>query len=153
MGDGAQLDPEIAKFSDDQDRTFSPAFYAQPIAAQRAEYELFWRRFDAPRPAEVAAEDRTLSLPGRRIAIRIYRPENAPGPLPVILYYHGGSWMFGDLDSHDLPTARLAAITGAAIVSVDYRLAPEHKHPAALDDAWESLHWAIDAAEIGRAHV
>lgn len=146
MGDGAQLDPEIATFSDDQDRTFSPAFYAQPIAAQRAEYELFWRRFDAPRPAEIAAEDRTLSLPGRRIAIRIYRPENAPGPLPVILYYHGGSWMFGDLDSHDLPAARLAAITGAAIVSVDYRLAPEHKHPAALDDAWESLHWAIDAA-------
>ncbi|HWA48503.1 MAG TPA: alpha/beta hydrolase, partial [Dongiaceae bacterium] len=96
--------------------------------------------------AGIGAEDRMLSLPGRQIAIRIYRPERAAGPLPVILYYHGGSWIFGGLDSHDLPTARLAAITGAAIVSVDYRLAPEHKYPAALDDAWDSLAWVIDAA-------
>jgi acetyl esterase len=146
MSDGDRLDPEIVEFSADQDRTFSPAFYAQPIAAQRAAYESFWRRFDAPRPAGISAEDRTLSLPGRQIAIRIYRPEQAAGPLPLILYCHGGSWIFGGLDSHDLPIARLAAITGAAVVSVDYRLAPEHKHPAALNDAWDSLHWAIDAA-------
>lgn len=150
MSDGDRLDPEIAEFSADQDRTFSPAFYAQPIAAQRAAYESFWRRFHAPRPAGISVEDRRLSLPGRRIAVRIYRPENAAGTLPLILYYHGGSWIFGGLDSHDLPSARLAAITGAAIVSVDYRLAPEHKHPAALDDAWDSLHWAIDdAAQLG----
>src|SRR6185436_15538165 len=129
MSDGGQLDPEIAEFSADQDRTFSSAFYAQPIAAQRADYERFWRRFDAPRPAGIGVEDRTLSLPGRQIAIRIYRPEKAAGPLPLVLYYHGGSWIFGGLDSHDLPTSRLAAITGAAIVSVDYRLAPENKHP------------------------
>lgn len=147
MGDGGQLDPEIAEFSADQDRTFSPDFYAQPIPAQRARYDRFWRRFDAPRPTGVGVEDRVLSLPGRRIAIRIYRPTSgAPGALPVILYYHGGSWMFGGLDSHDLPSARLATITGAAVVSVDYRLAPEHKHPAALDDAWDSLSWAIGAA-------
>jgi acetyl esterase len=146
MGDGDRLDPEIVAFSADQDCTFSPAFYAQPIAAQRTEYERFWRRFDAPRPVGIGADDRTLSLRGRQVAVRIYRPERAAGPLPLVLYYHGGSWIFGGLDSHDLPTARLAAITGAAIVSVDYRLAPEHKHPAALDDAWDSLQWAINTA-------
>jgi acetyl esterase len=150
MGDGGQLDPEIAEFAADQDRTFSPAFYAQPVPAQRAGYDRFWQRFDAPRPAGVRVEDRTLSLPGRQIAVRIYRPDNAAGPLPIILYYHGGSWMFGGLDSHDLPAARFAVTTGAAVVSVNYRLAPEHKHPAALDDAWDALHWAIDeAAQLG----
>lgn len=146
MSGDAQLDPEIVDFAADQDRTFGPAFYAQPIAAQRAEYERFWRRFQAPRPAGVGVEDRQLRLPGRSIAARIYRPDGAAAPLPAILYCHGGSWMFGDLDSHDLPCARLAAITGAAVVSVDYRLAPEHKHPAALDDAWDALHWAVEGA-------
>jgi len=146
MSEAGLLDPEIADFAADQDRTFSPAFYARRIDEQRAEYETFWRRYHAPRPAGISAEDHLLSLPGRRIATRIYRPGGVAGALPVILYYHGGSWMFGHLDSHDLPCARLAAITGAAIVSIDYRLAPEHKHPAALDDAWESLHWARDAA-------
>jgi len=150
MSGAGVLDPEIADFAADQDRTFSPAFHARGMDEQRLEYETFWRRFHAPRPAGISVADHLLSLPGRKIAARIYRPDSAAGPLPVILYYHGGSWMFGHLDSHDLPTARLAAITGAAIVSVDYRLAPEHKHPAALDDAWESLHWAIDgAAQLG----
>lgn len=146
MNDSGQLDPEIAEFSADQDRTFSPDFYAQPMPAQRADYDRFCQRFTAPRPAGITAEERVLSLPGRRIAIRIYRPGTTAGVLPLIVYCHGGSWVFGGLDSHDMPASRLAAITGAAVMAVDYRLAPEHKHPAALDDAWDALHWVIAAA-------
>lgn len=137
------LDPEIAVFAADQDRTFDADFYARPIAEQRSLYEAFWRRFDAPRPRDVAVEDVELHLSGRDLALRIYRPAAAARPLPVIVYCHGGSWMFGNLDSHDLPTARLALTAEAAVVAVDYRLAPEHKYPAALMDAWDALSWVV----------
>lgn len=150
MSAPGQLDPEIAGFAADQDQTFSPDFYAQPLAGQRARYDAFWRRFDAPRPPGVAAEDMRLSLPGRALALRLYRPSGVAKPLPVIVYCHGGSWTFGGLDSHDMPAARLAKIAGAAVIAVNYRLAPEHKYPAALDDAWDVLQWVIAAAsELG----
>ena len=144
------LDPEIAAFTADQDRTFDADFYALPIAEQRSRYDAFWRRFDAPRPSGIVAEDVPLHLPGRELALRIYRPTTAEQPLPAIVYCHGGSWTYGGLDSHDLPTARLAAIARAAVVAVDYRLAPEHKYPAALIDGWDALNWVATAgAERG----
>ncbi len=144
------LDPEIAAFAADQDRTFDADFYACPIAEQRSRYDAFWRRYDAPRPSGIVAEDVHLQLPGRDLALRLYRPAAAEQPLPAIVYCHGGSWMLGGLDSHDLPTARLAAIAGAAVVAVDYRLAPEHKYPAALIDGWDALGWVATAgAERG----
>lgn len=150
MSQANLLDPEIADFAADQDRTFSPDFYARSVAEQRREYEAFWRRYDAPRPPGIGVIDRVLPLPGREVAVRIYRPAGVLRALPAIVYCHGGSWMFGHLDSHDLPSARLAAITGAVVVSVDYRLAPEHKYPAALDDVWDVLRWTIDtAAQLG----
>lgn len=141
------MDPEIAAFAADQDRTFDAEFHAQPVAEQRARYDAFWRRYDAPRPPGVAVEDLSIRLPGRRLPLRIYRPMDLPKPHPVIVYCHGGSWAFGGLDSHDLPAACLATFAKAAVVAVDYRLAPEHRYPAALIDAWEALHWVI-----GQAH-
>jgi acetyl esterase len=146
MSADSVLDAEIAEFAADQDRTFSDDFYAQPIAAQRAGYEAFWRRYTAPRPNQIAVEDVTLDLPERHVALRIYRPIELPRPLPTIVYFHGGSWTFGGLDSHDMAAARLAVIAEAAVVAVDYRLAPEHKFPAALGDAWEALNWAFEEA-------
>ncbi len=144
------LDPEIAAFAADQDRTFDADFYARSIAEQRSRYEAFWRRFDAPRPKNVEVEEVQLRLTGRDLALRLYRPAAAARPLPAIVYCHGGSWMFGGLDSHDLPTARLAVTAEAAVIAVDYRLAPEHKYPAALIDGWDALNWvATVAAERG----
>jgi acetyl esterase len=148
MTGGNVLDPEIAGFAADQDRTFDANFYAQKIEEQRARYEAFWRRFHAPRPDGVTAEDACLSLPGRDLGVRIYRPTQVAGPLPVIVYCHGGSWMFGGLDSHDVATSRLAVHAKAAVIAVDYRLAPEHKYPAALIDAWDAVAWAVASAEI-----
>jgi acetyl esterase len=146
MSADSVLDAEIAEFAADQDRTFSDEFYAQPIAAQRAGYDAFWRRYTAPRPNQVTVEDATLDLPERHVALRIYRPIEVPRPLPAIVYFHGGSWIFGGLDSHDMAAARLAVIAEAAVVAVDYRLAPEHKFPAALGDAWEALNWVFEEA-------
>ncbi|HEV8388518.1 MAG TPA: alpha/beta hydrolase [Dongiaceae bacterium] len=138
------LDPDIAAFAADQEETFDQAFSARPIGEQRALYEAFWRRYHAPRPAGVTATDFSILGLSGHIPVRLYRSAKASSPAPVIVYCHGGSWMFGGLDSHDLPAARLALHSEAAILAVDYRLAPEHKYPAALHDAWDVLNWVVE---------
>jgi acetyl esterase len=138
------LDPDIAAFAADQDKTFDRAFSARPITQQRALYDSFWRRYDAPRPDGIEARDFTIRGRGGEIPVRLYKPARADSPAPAIVYCHGGSWMFGGLDSHDLPVARLALHAEAAVLAVDYRLAPEHKYPAALQDAWDALTWAVE---------
>ncbi|MEZ5831514.1 MAG: alpha/beta hydrolase [Dongiaceae bacterium] len=144
------LDPDIAEFAADQDRTFDQAFSARPIMEQRALYDAFWRRYHAPRPPGVEATDfRILGLSGH-IPVRLYTASKTGSPAPVIVYCHGGSWMFGGLDSHDLPVARLALHSEAAVLAVDYRLAPEHKHPAALQDAWDALNWVVEDGQERR---
>lgn len=138
------LDPDIAAFAADQDKTFDQAFSARPIAEQRALYDAFWRRYHAPRPAGIEATDFHIRGRDGDIPVRLYRPVQAKSPVPTIVYCHGGSWKFGGLDSHDLPAARLALRAEAAVLAVDYRLAPEHKYPAALNDAWDVLAWALE---------
>lgn len=94
--------------------------------------------------------DRHISGPdGAQLPVRIYQPHTGP-PAPVIVYLHGGGFVLCDLDSHDACCRRLANGVGAVVVSVDYRLAPEHRFPAALDDAWAATRWvAAHAAELG----
>lgn len=103
-------------------------------------------------PEEVASiEERTIPGPAGDIALRIYRPE-AQGPLPVLVWYHGGGWVIGDLDSADGPCRALCRRAGILVVSVDYRLAPEHPFPAAIDDAEAAFDWVVaNAAELGGA--
>jgi acetyl esterase len=84
------------------------------------------------------------------IPVRIYWPPDADTPLPIVVFYHGGGFALGDLDTHE-PVARAHAVGARAIVvSVDYRLAPEHPFPAGVDDAWAALQWVAEhAAELG----
>lgn len=84
-------------------------------------------------------EIREVSIPPHGIGARLYRPSS--GPLPVVVYLHGGGWVIGDLETHDRACRRLAAGSGAAVLSVDYRLAPEHPWPAAVEDAVATLTW------------
>ena len=87
------------------------------------------------------------------IRIRLYRPE-AEGPLPTVVYLHGGGWVVGSIESHDPLCRAIAARTPALVASVDYRLAPEHPFPAAVDDAWAATLWAIERApDAGRVSV
>jgi acetyl esterase len=90
-----------------------------------------------------------LSIPGPRgdIPVRVYRPRAASG---VVMAFHGGGWLMGNLDSFDAVCRHLADDSGLAVVSVDYRLAPEHPFPAAIDDAWAATCWVADhGAEHG----
>jgi acetyl esterase len=102
-------------------------------------------------PAEPVAgiEDRKLSGPGGNLPIRIYAPFGK-GPFPVLLYFHGGGWVIGDIESSDGLCRSLANAVGCIVVSVDYRLAPEHPFPAAADDAYYATLWtARNASGFG----
>lgn len=119
---------------------FPADFASHPLAAQRAMYRDLCKAFDRPRPVGVAVRDETLAADHRPIPIpiRIYHPR--PGqPLPGLVYFHGGGWIYGDLDSHDTIAAEIAAAAEVAVVAVDYRLAPEHPFPAAFEDAWAAV--------------
>ena len=94
-------------------------------------------------------EDRTIPGPAGEIPVRIYTPEGE-GQHPVLVYYHGGGWVIGDLDTHDAVCRELANQGHCIVVSVDYRLAPEHKFPAAVEDCYAATQWVADhATEIG----
>jgi acetyl esterase len=84
--------------------------------------------------------DRTIPGPAGDIPVRIYTPE-AAGPLPILVYYHGGGWVVGDLDTQDMICRGLCHGAACVVVSVDYRLAPEHPFPAAVDDCYAALTW------------
>ena len=102
-----------------------------------------------PDVEEVASvEDRTIPGPDGEVPVRIYHPRDAPdGPLPGIVYFHGGGWVICDLDSHDGSCRRLANEIHAVVVSVDYRLAPEHPWPAASEDSYAALCWVHEHAD------
>jgi acetyl esterase len=106
-----------------------------------------------PTPAEIGAvRDLTADGPGGPIPVRVYRPAGvaAGTALPVLVYYHGGGWVIGDLDTHDVQCRQITAEAGITVVAVDYRLAPEHKFPAAVDDAWAATRWVVArAGELG----
>jgi len=103
------------------------------------------RRFvTQPQPPAVAQSvDLKAPGPGGDIALRLVRPVgSAPGTqLPVLVYYHGGGWVIGDLDSHDTLCRELANGSGCAVVAVDYRMGPEHRFPAAVDDVIAATRW------------
>jgi acetyl esterase len=96
----------------------------------------------------VLCEDRTVPGPAGAIPVRVYRSGEAPAP--VLVFFHGGGWVVGSICSHDGVCSTLARLSGCVVVSVEYRLAPEHPFPAALDDAWAGTQWVTGhAGEIG----
>jgi acetyl esterase len=100
-------------------------------------------------PAEVASRDFFIDGAAGPIKVRLYTPAGYAAPGPLLVYFHGGGFVIGDLDSHDAHCRRLSAGSGAKIMAVDYRLAPEHPFPASHDDALAATRWAFDhAAEI-----
>ncbi|KAL5350350.1 hypothetical protein ACLOAV_003917 [Pseudogymnoascus australis] len=96
--------------------------------------------FPAP-DISVKTEDKAISPD---VTVRIYTPPNYTGGKPVGIFIHGGGWVFGDLDGEDAFCRSIAIDTGTVLVSVDYRLAPKHKYPIALDDCVATYHWAIE---------
>jgi acetyl esterase len=117
-----------------------------------AEARAAFERLQLPLPPEpvAAVENRTVPGPAGPIPVRVYTPETSDRPAPAIVYYHGGGWVIGSLDTHDGFCRALANRAGAAVVSVDYRLAPEHRFPAAPEDCYAAARWVAErGAEIG----
>ncbi len=98
-------------------------------------------------PLPVArVEERMIPGPAGEIRLRLYWPR-AAAPVPAIVYYHGGGHVIGSLDTHDFVARNLCSGVGALVASVDYRMGPEHKFPAAVDDSWAALQWVGANAE------
>ena len=99
---------------------------------------------------ELRVQNRSIDGPGGPINIRIYWPPTDHGTPPVMLFFHGGGFVVGDLDTHDGTCRQHAVGASAVVVSVEYRLAPEHPYPAAVDDAWAATQWVAEhGSEIG----
>lgn len=132
-----------------------PAFETIGAAAARKLYKET-RAAVSPAPPDVAvAQDLSASGPNGPIPVRYYRPVRSTEAqvLPLLVFYHGGGWVIGDLDTHDVVCRTLCNHSGAAVLSVDYRMGPEHKFPAAVEDAYAALLWAKAEAEAGRLAV
>ena len=134
------IDAETWAFIDHTNSYYPPDTIDYTIDQQRAVYDRMCREFFAGYPDGVKAETTVIEADGRAIPIRIYRVSE--NPAAVVLYFHGGGFVVGGLESHDDVCAELCARTGYEVVSVDYRLAPEHIHPAQADDALAAFEWA-----------
>jgi acetyl esterase len=128
----------------------APPVWEVPVEEARRAVEA--ETLDVFGPVDEVAQIRDVEIegPGGPLRVRIYRPDSDDETLPVVVYFHGGGWVVGSIESHD-PTCRaLAARAPATVVSVDYRLAPENPFPAAVEDAWAATGWvARHAAELG----
>jgi acetyl esterase len=140
------LDPEIWTFIDRVDSFYPPETITFPIERQRAVYAQLCRAFYAGRPRSVQVTDSMVERSGCKVPIRHYRDAHRRSDA-TILYYHGGGFVLGNLESHDDICAEFCAATGYDVLSADYRLAPEHAHPAAFDDALAVFDWVADTAE------
>ena len=146
------LDPEAQAVLDLIVKSGRPAYHTlSPKEARQLFRET--RPASTPQPPEIGSvRNLPAEGPAGVIPLRVYRPKGVAETtaLPVLVFFHGGGWVIGDLDTHDVLCRQLTADAGISVVSVDYRLAPEHKFPAAADDAWTATRWvAAHAAELG----
>lgn len=140
------VDPQIQALLDRG--TGVPATHTLPVDEARRQYEARIALM-APPPAMAAVSERTIEGPGGTLRLRLYTPPG-PGPFPLMVFFHGSGFVLCSLDTHDGMCRNLAAGIGCLVVSVDYRLAPEHKFPAGPDDCLAATRWAAQhAGELG----
>ncbi|MBE0615867.1 MAG: alpha/beta hydrolase [Burkholderiales bacterium] len=133
-------------------RSALPPYYSVSAAEARRLYKETRAVLSPPVPEVDAVRELAADGPAGPIALRMYRGQGtaAGAPLPVLVYFHGGGWTIGDLDTHDIVCRALANNARCAVVSVDYRMGPEHKFPAAVDDCLAATRWvAAQAASLG----
>ena len=149
--DGQTLDPHLAMVLA-LERRVRPAWEGGSVSDRRAALRES-AAIAAGRPIAVGAV-RDLRIDGAdgSLAARLYSPAPRPHAVqrPLVVFFHGGGWVVGDLDSHDQPCRLLSRYADVHVLSVDYRLAPEHPFPAAVDDAVSAFGWAVrHAADLG----
>jgi len=134
------------------ERAARPPLHSLSPEAARAAYAAGAGVLEIAKPALPRVEDlRVPARDGQPLPARLYSPAPAPhAPLPVLLYLHGGGFTIGSIETHDVLCRELARQAGCMVLSLDYRLAPEHRFPIASNDAWDALQWlAQNAAALG----
>jgi acetyl esterase len=144
------LDPLVKAFLDKAAALPRPKAWDVPPAITRQSFAGMMQMV-GPKDVPVGkVENLTIPGPGGEIRARSYAPVAAVGPLPTLIYFHGGGFVAGSLESHDGLCRLFATEGGFKVISVDYRLAPEHVFPAAADDAWAATRWIEqNAAQLG----
>ncbi len=132
-------------------RVGAPRFHELSVAQARHSFQKlhFAFRGEAP-PVASTTEVPIARADGSALLARLYRPvdSRAEDTLPLLIWFHGGGWCVGDVASHDVLCRELANASGCAILSVDYRLAPEHPFPAGVDDARLAFDWSVAQADL-----
>ena len=137
------LHPQSQQFLEEIAAKRGPGWHEMPVQESRRLFISLEKVFGRG-PELEGVEDQVID---GQIPIRIYRPASQAAPQPVILYFHGGGWVLGNIQTHDGVCRHLARATGCVVISVDYRLAPEHKYPAALNDAYAATAYVSQHAE------
>ena len=143
------LQPDIQDVLDGMNAVPGPPAHEVPVTEARAAHSAETERLCGP--GEPVAEVRDIDVPGPggAIPIRVFRPETEDTP-GIVAYLHGGGWVMGTAESYDTPLRALANASGAVVAHVDYRMAPEHRFPAALDDSLAAIRWlAANAGDLG----
>src|SRR5579863_1876964 len=138
------LDPQAQALLQQMAAANAQPFNAQTVEENRQALKAMYTPKISMPVAHV--KDRIVQNPGGDIPVRIYTPEGN-GPFPVLVFFHGGGWVVGDLETHDDVCRRLTNGTSCIVVSVEYRLAPEHPFPASLEDCYAATQWVATAAD------
>jgi acetyl esterase/lipase len=142
------LDPQADAFLKEAAAAGAPPLESLPVPQARE----FLRTLFAPQGAREPVkkvEDRVIDAGGVKLPVRIFTPEGT-GPLPILVFFHGGGWVLGDCESYDTPCRALANGAGCIVLSVEYRLAPEYKFPTAPEDCYAATVWTVqNAAPLG----
>lgn len=142
------LDPQVKTYLDQMAALNAPPMDTLSPQVVREGYRQGLDAFSKTvLPDNIAnVEDRMMPGAGGDLPLRVYTPRG-DGPFPILMYFHGGGWVIGDLDTHDVLCRDLASGVGCLVVAVDYRLAPEHPFPAAPDDCFAATRWAAEHAD------
>ena len=143
--------PEIQALLDQMDAWDRPPLEEQSVEQARAFHLQDAAVLNGPAAPVAVVEDQMVPGPAGELPVRVYTPDGSP-PFPIVVWFHGGGWVVGTLDTYDPLCRALAAAVPAVVVSVGYRLAPEHRWPAAVEDAYAATLWASrNAARLGGA--
>jgi acetyl esterase/lipase len=139
------IDPIAKKMLDDTRASGRPNAHLLPVATARRNFEAAFRALARP-PVRRVVDVSIPTRDGESIPGRLYLPAGAPEPPPLTVYFHGGGWLLGSIDTHDVTTRMLANASASAVLSVGYRRGPEARFPTAVEDAVDALRWAADPA-------
>jgi acetyl esterase len=145
--DGQELDPEVQLSLALLRLSRRPSYESLPVPEAREEIRREAAVFAGSRRRMASLEQLSVPGPAGALDARLYVPDGAPAPSPLLVYYHGGGWVLGDLDTHDAPCRFLAQEGRVRVLSIHYRRAPENPFPAAVEDALASFRFALEYAE------